>query len=102
MPHPISHISSVSPPQSLHSATDSPVSSASPEPSVLGSQEPHLASTQPPQIPDSALPTASVIDAEDPPAERLTSSTTDSEAQANKEDSQNRIDTLINPKRKFI
>ncbi|HDZ3778139.1 TPA: hypothetical protein RSW71_003069 [Vibrio cholerae] len=101
MPHPISHISSVSPPQSLHSATDSPVSSASPEPSVLGSQEPHLASTQPPQIPDSALPTASVIDAEDPPAERLTSSTTDSEAQANKKKTHKKSNRYANqPKAK--
>lgn len=84
MPNPISHISSISAAQSLHSATDSPVSAASPEPSALGNQEPHFTSNQPPQTPDSALPTASVIDAEDPPAEQLTSSTTDSEAQANK------------------
>lgn len=101
MPHPISHISSVSPAQSLHSATDSPVSSASPEPSALGSQEPHLASNQPPQTPDSALPTASVIDAEDPPAERLTSSTTDSEAQANKKKTHKKSNRYANqPKAK--
>ncbi|AQP37758.1 hypothetical protein [Vibrio anguillarum] len=102
MPHTtISHISSVSPAQSLHSATDSPVSSASPEPSALGSQEPHLASNQPPQTPDSALPTASVIDAEDPPAERLTSSTTDSEAQANKKKTHKKSNRYANqPKAK--
>lgn len=101
MPHPISHISSVSPAQSLHSATDSPVSSASPEPSALGSQEPHLASNQPPQTPDSALPTASVIDAEDPPAEGSTSSTTDSEAQANKKKTHKKSNRYANqPKAK--
>ncbi|OEE78022.1 hypothetical protein [Vibrio ordalii] len=101
MPYPISHISSVSPAQSLHSATDSPVSSASPEPSALGSQEPHLASNQPPQTPDSALPTASVIDAEDPPAEGSTSSTTDSEAQANKKKTHKKSNRYANqPKAK--
>ncbi|MDY7588304.1 hypothetical protein [Vibrio cholerae] len=84
MPTQINPTSSVSQPQFLNSATDSPVSSPSPGPSVLVSHEPRLESNQPPQIPDKASPTASVIDAEDAPAGRLTSSTTDSEAQANK------------------
>ncbi|MCO4174554.1 hypothetical protein K8D10_22690 [Aeromonas veronii] len=95
MPHTISHINSVSPAHSLHSATDSPVSSASPEPSLLLNQDPHLAPL-PRKIPDSALPTPSIIDAEDPPAERLTSSTTYSKAQANNKTTHNHSNKYSN------
>ncbi|MCX9561010.1 hypothetical protein IG518_00670, partial [Vibrio cholerae] len=83
MPTQINPTSSVSQPQLRPSATDSRVSSVSVEPSAIENKDRHLVPNQATQIPDEALATTSVIDAGDTPADRLTSSTTESKAQAN-------------------